>query len=284
MRIVRSAAELGGPSAVGGETVFVPTMGALHAGHAALVTRGAAEARARGLRGGCVVSVFVNPTQFDDPRDLERYPRTLDADAALCQAAGAQVLYAPPVADVYPPGVAIPAPPLPEPAAGRGLEDAARPGHFAGVCQVVRRLFDLVRPAAAIFGEKDWQQLVVIAAMTRRDGLGIDILPGPTVREPDGLAMSSRNRFLGPDDRARALSLFRALRAAARVDSPAAAEAQMRRELIEAGVDRIDYAAVRDAVTLGPARVGSPCRALIAARVGAVRLLDNASWPAGPDA
>ncbi|MCG3122645.1 MAG: Pantothenate synthetase [Phycisphaerales bacterium] len=272
-----------------GPAVFVPTMGALHEGHAQLVRRGVALARASRLASaGCVVSIFVNPTQFNDPSDLARYPRTLEADLATCRAAGAAAVYAPSPADIYPPGQDIPVPPLPDVATRPALEDAHRPGHFAGVCQVVLRLFTLVRPAAAVFGEKDWQQLQVITAMTARERLGIEIIPEPTVREPDGLAMSSRNRFLSEHDRERALSLSRALKAAAAELSPAAAETAMRRVLDQAGVDT-EYAVVRDAGTLlsvgrdTPASTGSlsppAYRALIAARVGSVRLIDNAPWP-----
>src|SRR5688572_25050071 len=183
--------------------VFVPTMGALHEGHASLVRI------ARRPAAACqpvVVSIFVNPTQFGPNEDYTRYPRTLDADMALCKEAGADVIFAPAVEEMYPPGgVRVPA--LPRVATEPGIEDAARPGHFEGVCQVVLRLFELVRPAAAVFGEKDWQQLQVVSAMTRAEGLPIRIVPGETVREADGLAMSSRNRFLTPDDRRRGLAL-----------------------------------------------------------------------------
>ncbi|HHN78338.1 MAG TPA: 4-phosphopantoate--beta-alanine ligase [Phycisphaerales bacterium] len=261
-----------------GGVVLVPTMGALHEGHLALVRLGVAHAERSGLR-GCVVSVFVNPTQFDDPADYERYARVLDEDAALCEANGAAGVYAPSVEAVYPPDRPVPVPALPDQAVGKGLEDAHRPGHFEGVCQVVRRLFDLVRPAAAVFGEKDWQQLQVVRAMTARDGLGVEILNGPTVREPDGLAMSSRNRFLEGAQRDQALALRRALDAACGESSPARAEAAMRRVFREHGIDEPDYAAVCDAESLGPVVPGRPARAITAARVGTVRLLDNAPWP-----
>jgi pantoate--beta-alanine ligase len=144
---------------------FVPTMGALHEGHAELIRRAATIARERGLAAGCSVSIFVNPTQFDDKKDFDRYPQTLAADLALCEAAGAACVYAPRVLDIYPPDAPIPVPALPGVATSPQLEDAFRPGHFAGVCQVVARLFDLVRPAIAVFGEKDWQQLQVVGPM-----------------------------------------------------------------------------------------------------------------------
>lgn len=267
-----------------GSCVFVPTMGALHAGHAALVAQGVREAAARRLLAGCVVSVFVNPTQFNEKADYDRYPRDVDKDAGLCARAGAAVVFAPAAEEVYPPGVDIPIPELPEVARGPGLEDAFRPGHFAGVCQVVARLFELVRPRAAVFGEKDWQQLQVVRAMAARAGVargapGVEILAGETVREGEGLAMSSRNAFLTGEDRARALAISRALRVGGRGPTPARAEADMREELARAGVEP-EYAVVRDAETLRAPRPGRAARALIAARVGKVRLIDNAPWPA----
>jgi pantoate--beta-alanine ligase len=262
-----------------GRVSFIPTMGALHEGHAELIRRGAELSRERGLE-GCVVSIFVNPTQFNDKADLDRYPRTLEADLAICERAGAGCVYAPRVEDIYPPDATPPVPPLPRVAAEPGLEDAHRPGHFAGVCQVVLRLFRLVQPGIACFGEKDWQQLATIAAMTSEQGLGIEVVPVETVREPDGLAMSSRNRFLTPEDRARAISISAALRAALRGTTPDEAEGIMRRELRSVGIEP-EYAVVRDAATLGrPVGDGmaGAWRALIAARVGAVRLIDNAAW------
>jgi len=259
-----------------GASVLVPTMGALHAGHLALVERGVSIARERGLEQGCVVSVFVNPTQFDDPADLERYPRTLDEDARACEAAGASFVWAPAVEEIYPPGVEVPVPPLPPQAVGPGLEDRYRPGHPAGVCQVVNRLFELVRPAAAVFGEKDWQQLVMLGELSRATG-GPEVIGHPTVREADGLAMASRNRFLSKGDRARARAVPRAIELARQEHDPDAAEALMGRTLMEHGL-LIDYAVVRDAHTL-LRPVGGEGRVLVAARAGGVRLLDNAAWP-----
>ncbi len=259
------------------QTVLIPTMGALHEGHLALVSLAADHAVAHGLSGGAVVSIFVNPTQFDEPSDFERYARTLDADLAACEAAGASGVYAPSVETVYPTDNPVPVPPLPDQAVSKGLEDAHRPGHFEGVCQVVRRFFDLVRPAAAVFGEKDWQQFQVVRAMSERDSLGVEVLPGPTAREPDGLAMSSRNRFLPEDQRDKALALTRSLDAARAQQDPAAAEAAMRGVYTDHGLTP-DYAAVRDAQTLGPIQPGRPGRAITACRVGTVRLLDNMPW------
>ncbi|MGQ0628373.1 MAG: 4-phosphopantoate--beta-alanine ligase [Phycisphaerales bacterium] len=267
-------------------SVLVPTMGALHAGHAALIRQGAALAQERALSSGCTVTIFVNPTQFNSAADLARYPRTVEADLELCRRSGAATVYIPPVTEVYPKDNPVPVPALPAVATLPALEDAHRPGHFAGVCQVVARLFHLTSPAAAIFGEKDWQQLQVIRAMTRALTPEIEIIPGPTVREPDGLALSSRNRFLVPADRLRALAISRALRDALQAADPPAAEAIMRRTLAQAGITP-DYAVVRDAETLAattwPAGPGlrmiqASMRALIATPVGAVRLIDNAAW------
>lgn len=260
--------------------VFVPTMGALHAGHLALIRR----ARDLAGNGPVVVSIFVNPTQFNDRSDYERYPRTLDSDLSACESAGVDCAFCPAVEVVYPPTAAVGPPPLPPAATDPGLEDAFRPGHFAGVCQVCRRLFELVRPAGAVFGEKDWQQLIVIRAMVKSLGMPIEVVPHPTVREPDGLAMSSRNALLPPNRRRQAASLYRALVEASRHDAPADAERAGRAVLL---ANRIvpDYFAVRDAETLMPmehGRAASGARVLVAARVGGVRLIDNAPWtPAG---
>lgn len=280
MQVITDPAALG--PHVGG--VFVPTMGALHAGHARLVevARGLADRRG----GVVVVSVFVNPTQFNDPADLARYPRTLEADVEVCRRAGADVVFAPGVGAVYPPGAAVGPGELPEVATRPGLEDAHRPGHFAGVCQVVRRLFELVRPRAAVFGEKDWQQLQVVRAMTERERLGVEIVPVPTVREADGLAMSSRNVFLTADARSRAAAIPRALCEACAAASVDAAETRMREMLAAAGLE-VEYAVVRDPTTLMPlAAAARHGRALVAARArsgtGTVRLIDNAPWAQGP--
>ncbi|HZW08504.1 MAG TPA: pantoate--beta-alanine ligase [Phycisphaerales bacterium] len=277
MRIARTIAELHRLGVAGG--VFVPTMGALHEGHASLM---AIARRRAGTSLPVVASVFVNPTQFNEAADFDRYPRTFGADAAMCEQAGVDALFAPSAGEVYPEGMDVPKGDLPPVATQPGLEDARRPGHFAGVCQVVRRLFAIVEPAAAVFGEKDWQQLQVISAMVATEGLGVEIVPGPTVREPDGLAMSSRNRLLSRADRAAAGGMPRALAAAARLPDVEAAEAAMRRELALAGLEP-EYAAVRDAQTLLSPRDTRPARALIAARAGSVRLIDNGPWePSSP--
>lgn len=251
--------------------VFVPTMGALHAGHIALIEHAASIGRP------VVVSIFINPTQFNEQSDFERYPRTLETDIAACERAGASVVFAPPVEVMYPPGITIETPPLPDVATKPGLEDAHRPGHFAGVCQVCTRLFELVKPAKAIFGEKDWQQLAVIRAMVQSLKLSLEIVGHPTIREPDGLAMSSRNALLTPNHRRRATALSKALIEASDHRDAEEAGRAGRRVLL---ANRIvpEYFVIRDAATLGPVAAAS-ARALVAAKVGDVRLIDNAPWP-----
>jgi pantoate--beta-alanine ligase len=255
-------------------------MGALHEGHAALIRAAGALATSREMAGGCVVSIFVNPTQFNERGDYERYPRDLDEDLKVCDQAGAACVFAPREEDVYPPGEKAEAVKLPAVATEPGLEDAHRPGHFAGVCQVVKRLFELVKPTSAMFGDKDWQQLQVIRAMTKELKLPVEILGAPTIREPDGLAMSSRNRFLSPENREQALAISRALRQSLGAANVEAAEEVMGIVLREFGIEP-EYAVVREATTLTRPREVTPetqWRALIAARVGAVRLIDNAPW------
>lgn len=275
--LVHTAADLPAGS------IFVPTMGALHAGHAALVRRAAEIARERGSP-AVMVSIFVNPTQFNDPADLARYPRTLDADRALCSKAGATHVWAPSVEEIYPPAAPLPEPRLPAVATAPGLEDGKRPGHFRGVYLVVKRLFDLVRPAAAVFGEKDWQQLALVRAMIEQERLAIDIVGHETIREPDGLAMSSRNVFLSAAERDAALTISRALRFAARCSTVGEAELLMWGMLERAGLEP-EYAVIRDAATLAPLspstrRSTRALRGLIACRAGKTRLIDNMAWSA----
>jgi pantoate--beta-alanine ligase len=260
---------------------LVPTMGALHDGHGSLVRRMAARGRP------VVVTVFVNPTQFGPREDFARYPRTLDADVTLAERAGAAAVFAPAAETIYPRGLdaarlEADTWPLPPAATEPKLEDACRPGHFGGVCQVVSRLLDLCMPSIAVFGEKDYQQLRVLAQMAAAEGArwpGLQVEAAPTVREPDGLAMSSRNRYLRPEQRDQALGLVRALQVAASAQHPATAERLMHETLADHGL-QVDYAVVRDAGTLLP--VGGferPTRALIAARLDTVRLIDNMAMP-----
>ncbi len=272
MRVIREAF----PDELAGNVV-VPTMGALHSGHDALINRAVQEARARSAP--AVVTVFVNPTQFNDPKDLDVYPRTFEADTAMCERLGVDAVYAPPVDAVYPPGVEIPVGDLPTIATEPGLEDHYRPGHLEGVAQVVRRLFVLTRPAAACFGEKDWQQLQLVTQMSANERLGIEIIGVPTAREADGLASSSRNVHLKGAAREQAAAISRGLRAAGLESTPELAEQTLQEVLREADIP-FEYATVRDAATLMPPTPGSIShRALVAAPVGGTRLIDNAPWP-----
>lgn len=251
---------------------FVPTMGALHRGHAALVEHALAACDR------VVVSVFVNPTQFAPNEDFARYPRTEAADAALLDRVGAQVLYAPAVEEIYPPGDAtrVTVAGLTEP-----MEGAIRPHFFTGVATVCARLFCHVQPDATFFGEKDYQQLLVVRRMARDLGLGVEVIGVPTVREPDGLALSSRNAYLSAAERAAAPALHRVLQrvAAGLRDgaSLAALRANAVRALLDAGFTAPDYLDLRDAETLAPLRRldATPARLLVAARLGTTRLIDN---------
>ena len=260
--------------------IFVPTMGALHEGHLSLIRL------ARSLGGPVITSIFVNPTQFGPGEDFDRYPRTMDADVELATEAGTDVIYAPSAATVYPDGVAHAASvPLPAVATDPGLEDAGRPHFFTGVCDVVGRLFDQVRPGVAIFGEKDWQQFQVIRAMVANDPRfsDIEVRPGPIVRDPDGVAMSSRNAYIPDDARPRARGLVTALEAIRDCHDAEDAESSMK-SVLEAHALDVEYAVIRDAETLcPPSTPDRPRRAIITARLdfegGSVRLLDNGPFP-----
>ena len=260
--------------ALPGPVALVPTMGALHEGHRALVR--AARERAASV----VVSVFVNPTQFGPGEDFDRYPRTWGADLAALSEEGADLVFHPDVEEIYPAG-ALGVTVQPGPVGGI-LEGAIRPGHFAGVLTVVAKLFGLVRPDLALFGEKDYQQLTLIRAMARELALGIEVVGVPTVREDDGLALSSRNRYLAPDQRAAAVTLSAALRAGADAgpDGPAAVLAAARAVLgAEPGIVA-DYLELTDP-DLGPVPAAGAARLLVAARAGTTRLLDNAAVTLG---
>ncbi|HLF57393.1 MAG TPA: pantoate--beta-alanine ligase [Thermoanaerobaculia bacterium] len=258
---------------VGGERIgFVPTMGALHAGHLSLLEL------ARKHASRVVVSIFVNPTQFDQNDDFARYPRSPESDAAQLEAAGCDLLFLPEVEAIYPPGaatrVSVDGP-------AHGFEGDHRPGHFDGVATVVAALFGLVRPDVAVFGEKDAQQLAVVRALARDLHYGIEIVAAPIVREPDGLAMSSRNVLLADGERAAAAVLPRALEAArARIaegERDAAAVAAVIGAVVAAEPRvQLQYAAAVAADSFRPLeRLAGDVVVPIAARVGAVRLLDN---------
>jgi pantoate--beta-alanine ligase len=257
-----------------GPVALVPTMGALHEGHRTLVRA------ARGRAGSVVVSVFVNPTQFGPGEDLDRYPRTWDADLAALAEEGADVVFHPPVAEVYPPGaVGVTVHPGP---LGEVLEGAVRPGHFAGVLTVVATLLGLVRPDLALFGEKDYQQLVLVRAMARELALRTEVVGVPTVREDDGLALSSRNRYLSPGQRATAAVIPRALRAGADA-GPRGAGAVLAaaREVLTTAPELVcDYLELTGP-DLGPAPAAGPARLLLAARAGSTRLIDNTAIDLG---
>ncbi len=259
-----------------GPVALVPTMGALHEGHRALVR--AARERAASV----VVSVFVNPTQFGPGEDFDRYPRTWDDDLAALAEEGADLVFHPGVDDVYPPdaaGVTVDPGPL-----GSVLEGAVRPGHFTGVLTVVAKLFGLVRPDLALFGEKDYQQLTLIRAMARELALGVEVVGVPTVREADGLALSSRNRYLDGDRRAAAVVLSRALRAGAGAGIRGAGAVLAAAEEVLATEPSLtlDYLALTDP-DLGPAPATGPARLLVAARAGGTRLIDNVPVSLGAD-
>lgn len=266
----------------GGRLAFVPTMGALHDGHVSLMRRARAEV---GSDGAVVASVFVNPTQFGPGEDLDRYPRTLDADLEACATAGVDVVFTPSVEEVYPGGVAALAVTVAPGPLADVLEGASRPGHFAGVLTVVAKLFGLVRPDVAVFGEKDYQQLALVRRMAADLCLGVEVIGAETVREPDGLAMSSRNRYLDEDQRREAVALSLALFAAREAADRGAGAAldAARAELRKTKLVDLDYLEVT-APDLGPAPESGPARMLVAARLGRTRLIDNIALDLGVSA
>ena len=251
---------------------LVPTMGALHEGHLSLVRASQAEC------GQTVATIFVNPTQFGPHEDFDKYPRTLDADRDALSSCGAELVFAPDRAEMYPVGCSTAVEP---PLVARRWEGECRPGHFSGVATVVLKLFNLVQADVAFFGHKDYQQAVVIQHMVRDLNLPIQIRVCPTVREPDGLAMSSRNRYLSVGERAQAAAIPRGLQRAGRMaDDGERTTAKLadavRRELAEAGIEQIDYVAVVDPDSLEPVAVlERPAIILVAAHVGGTRLIDN---------
>jgi len=263
----------------------VLTMGALHEGHLSLIRGGVAL--------DChpvVTTIFVNPTQFGEGEDLSRYPRPIEKDISCAEEAGTDILFLPSVEVIYPGGVeGAYQPKLPSVAVDPGLEEAHRPGHFAGVCMVVYRFFELLQPRYAMFGEKDYQQLLVIREMVRNEGLGIEVVGCPIVRDADGLALSSRNVYLNEEERERerALGLSRALTSAGSCPIRSIEEGELiMRGVLHSHDVEIDYAVIRDCETLLPVDGGSvkrdenisnnlSLRALIAGRVGGTRLIDN---------
>lgn len=285
-QVLHQRAQLDGLPEVAGRTAVVMTMGALHDGHASLVhgARGIA-----GPDGRVIVTVFVNPRQFGAGEDFARYPRTLDADVQVSGAAGADVVFAPDVDEVYPP-VGTPAAAImidPGPL-GDELEGAARPGHFSGMLTVVAKLMQMTRPDVALFGEKDYQQLVLVRAMAQALDLPVEIIGMPTVREADGLAMSSRNRYLSPEARRAAAQIPLALADGqqAATHGPDAVVEAVRRRLDAASSSAnvpvvIDYVVVRS-LDLGPAPEAGPARLLATVVVDGTRLLDNVDLHLGP--
>jgi pantoate--beta-alanine ligase len=270
--ILHTPAELDARHEPGRTIGLVPTMGALHEGHLSLMRRAAAE------NDLVVVSIFVNPTQFNDPSDLAKYPRTLERDAELAATAGVDLIYAPEVSTIYPDGFATTV-------TVSGVTDLwegeSRPGHFNGVATVVSILLNQVRPGRAYFGEKDFQQLAMVRRMQRDLSLPGQIVPCPTVREPDGLAMSSRNARLAPAQRAAAPVLYAAL-SAMREAALAGETSALRLAIAGAVLIRrvpaftIDYLNVVDPETLAPLESLAPgARAIAAATIGGVRLIDN---------
>jgi pantoate--beta-alanine ligase len=270
--LARTRAELAAARAVlPGPVGVVPTMGALHEGHAKLLRI------ARADNPSVIATVFVNPLQFGPTEDLDRYPRTLEADLEVCAAEGVDVVFAPHAAEMYPTGqplVRVDAGPL-----GEQLEGESRPGHFAGMLTVVNKLLNLTRADRAYFGEKDFQQLVLIRQMVDDLDLPVEILGVPIVRNDDGLALSSRNRYLDPDQRAAALAVPSALAAGREAAERGTGADDIRGAVLDVlaaqpslRLDRLDLV---DAVTLGPAVPARPARLLVAVFAGSTRLIDN---------
>jgi len=267
--------------AAGRRIALVPTIGALHAGHLALIEA------ARKTADRVWVSIFVNPTQFNDPSDLEKYPCTLEADLEACEAAGVDLVFVPDAGEMYPPGcqTRVEVGSIAEPLCG-----ASRPGHFDGVATIVSKLFLAAKPHVAVFGEKDFQQLALIRRMVSDFGFDVEVVGAPTVREPDGLALSSRNVNLSPEARRQATALVRAIDAA---ESAVAAGdcdrdrllANVRREIAKAPLAEIDYAELSDAESLAPAPATLDAPSVLALAVyfepgdpkagTRVRLIDN---------
>ncbi len=282
MDLIREPAQLrhatdGGREA-GRAVGFVPTMGALHEGHASLIRR------AREEQDLVVVSIFVNPRQFAPGEDLSRYPRDEARDLEVCASLDVDLVWAPSVDQMYPPGAAL-VEPDPGPVGDR-FEGASRPGHFRGVLTVVHRMFDVVGPSTAYFGQKDAQQLFLVRRMVAAESLPIEIVACPVVREPDGVAMSSRNALLAPEEREQAGCLFLGLSEAAALARAGERDAHvliaaLAREVGATPLARLDYAAVVDDETFTAVDViDRPARAIVAAAFPSARLIDNLALPA----
>ncbi|GAA1794544.1 pantoate--beta-alanine ligase [Actinomadura chokoriensis] len=279
--IARTREELAAARArIEGTLAFVPTMGALHEGHLSLMRQ------ARGSADAVAVSIFVNPLQFGPGEDFDRYPRTFDADVEACAGEGVDLVFAPTREAMYPdePQVTLKSGPM-----GEVVEGAARPGHFDGMLTVVLKLLNLVRPDVAVFGEKDAQQLAMIRRMVADLNVPVRIVGGRTVREPDGLALSSRNRYLSAAERGTALALSRALRAGAdaAAEGPDAVLDAARTVLDKAAAAEpplaLDYLVLVDAATFTPAAAGGPAVLAVAGRVGATHLIDNVHLQLGKE-
>ena len=275
MKVLTTRAELAAArDAMPGTVGVVLTMGALHEGHASLLRT------ARAAADRLLMTVFVNPLQFGPNEDFDRYPRTLEKDLEIAAAEGVDAVFAPTRAEVYPAGE--PSIRINPGALGELLEGASRPGFFHGVLTVVLKLFNLTRPDLTVFGEKDYQQVTLVRAMVRDLDLGVRVIGAPTVREADGLALSSRNRYLSPAQRSAALALSAALKAgAAAAGGGAEAVLAAGRAVFDAEPEaKLDYLAVTDP-DLGPAPASGPARMLVAAFVGNTRLIDNAPLEIG---
>lgn len=270
--IAETRAAMRGLHAAGESAGFVPTMGALHEGHLSLVRQAKRENRR------VIVSIFVNPTQFAPHEDFGRYPRTFEADLDLLKSTDCDYVFVPAAEEIYPPGFSTYVQP---PAVALPLEGQFRPDHFRGVATIVLKLFEIVQADAAYFGQKDYQQAAVIRAMVRDLNVPVRIEVCPIIREPDGLALSSRNRYLSADQRSRATAIYRSFQTIAAAlaqgeRSGAALAAEMQRLLHAAGFHKIDYAVVADRDTLAElTAIDGPAVALVAAHLGSTRLIDN---------
>lgn len=283
MKVISSASEMkmisGDARARRQKIVFVPTMGALHEGHLALLREG----RRRG--DVLVVSIFVNPTQFNSREDFEKYPHHLPSDLKKCEGEKVDIVFAPTVEEIYPEGMKVTGIYLP--AVTKPLEGAARPGHFAGVLQIVSKLFRVVQPNEAIFGMKDYQQLRVIQEMVKKEGFEVDIIPCPTVRTPEGLAMSSRNERLSPSGLQKASQISKALQTAQALfqrgeRDPENIQKEVTQKILEEPALKIDYVAVVDAQTLEEiSQVKDSALVAIAVLIEGIRLIDNCILEAG---